>query len=162
MVGATNLYYGEQELQGLADFVKFRLFGTAVNATLEDSYDPMLANFIGKLTTLQFIPAAIDFWGDQLLQENTTGTNESVMYPDRRDGLLKIFDEIRAEVKETYPEMTGLYGFIVYGGGELIPSVSYGDMGRGVLLTKDPMKFPPADNWARRCRDLGLIWTEVQ
>ena len=158
MVDTPNAYYGITELQGVADYVKFRLFGSAaVPAASEAStYDPLLTDYLGKLTTLQFIPAAIDFWGDQLIQEQTTGTNESVTYPDRREGLWKVFERIRAEVKDDYNEMAETYGFKIYGAGGNIPRVSYGDNGRGVLLTPDPQEFDFCDYLFG---DSGLIWS---
>jgi len=143
MVGVTNSYYDQTDLQGLADYVKFRLFATVVEAIAEATvYDPLLLDFVGKLTTLQFIPAAVDYWGDQLLQETTTGTSEVISYPDRRDGLWKIFDELRAEVQQQEDSMSCTYGFQIYGSCVNIPDVSYGDGGRGVLRTADPMDYP--------------------
>lgn len=158
MVGVTNSYYGMTDLQKLADYVKFRLFGTTVSALAEATvYDPLLVNFIGKLTTLQFIPAAVDYWGDQLIQETTTGTNETVTYPDRRRELWTVFDRLRQEVHNEYSELAEVYGFRIYGAQGVIPRVSYGDNGRGVLLTHDPNDWPPMDAW-QVGNELGLVW----
>lgn len=158
MVGVTNSYYGMTELQRLADYVKFRLFGSSVSAIAEATvYDPLLVNFLGKLTTLQFIPAAVDYWGDQLIQETTTGTNESVVYPDRRRELWTVFDRIRAEVNSEYSEMAETYGFRIYGAQGVIPRVSYGDNGRGVLITHDPQDWPVMEA-GQMGTELGIVW----
>jgi len=155
-------YYDLTRLQGLADYVKFKLFGTSIAAVAEAStYDPLLINFIGKLTTLQFIPAAVDFWGDQTLQESLSGTNESTSYPDRRDGLWKIFDQLRAEVAAEYDELAPSYGFIFRGGASALPMVTYGDNGRGVLVTDDPQCFGKQYPHSERRSTLPaeLTWT---
>jgi hypothetical protein len=158
MVGVTNSYYGLTDLQNIADYVKFRLFGTIVaTGTEATAYDPLLVNFLGKLVTLQFIPAAVDYWGDQLVQESTSGTNESVTFPDRREGLWKVFDDIRSEVQGEYNQMAETYGFKIYGQLGVTPAVSYGDNGTGVLVTPDPNLF--AQGWEPPLPDLGLIWT---
>lgn len=157
MVSTPNQYFGITDLQGVADYVKFRLFGTAVAPAAEASlYDPLLVNFLGKLTTLQFIPAAVDYWGDQLISESTTGTSENVTYPDRREGLWKVFERLRAEVKEDYNAMAETYGFKIYGTGSSVPAVSYGDGGRGVLVTGDPQCFDFVDYVFG---DSGLVWS---
>lgn len=161
MVGISSSYYGATEIQGLADYVKYRLFATVVAASAEASvYDPLLLTFLGKLTTLQFIPAAVDYWGDQLLQESTTGTNETIMYPDRRQELWKLFDVLRAEVKEDYSEMSEIYGFRIYGTRGLLPQVTYGDNGRKILVTSDPQAFGGAYDPNVVLTDLGLVWTQ--
>ena len=146
LVGATNSYdYSITDLQALADFVKFKLFGTAVAAAAEATfYDPLLVNFVGKLTTLQFIPAAVDFWGRQISSQRTLEPEESVTYPDARTDLWKLFDKLAKEVGEDMVELGPKYGFKIYGASGLIPQVSYGDNGRGILVTSDPQEFGPA------------------
>lgn len=159
MVDVTNPYYGPDELQALADYVKLKLTGTIVNANAEASvYDKRLVMFFGKVTTLQFIPAAVDFWGDQLIGETATGTNESRTYPDRRDGLWKYFEKLRAEVVQEFDELAPIYGFIIYGSSGMVPKVTYGDNGRRILITPDPQEFEPPygeanSNWP------SPIWT---
>jgi hypothetical protein len=147
MIGPSEAtsYYSLTDLQALADVVKFRLFATVVAAAAESTlYDPLLVNFLGKVTTLQFIPAAVDYWGDQLISESTQGTAENVTYPDRRPELWNIFNRLWKEVQDDFDNLGPEYGFQIYGAGALVPKVSYGDNGRGVLLTPDPMCFPRA------------------
>ena len=151
MVSVSNTYFGSTDLQKMADYVKYRLFSTgAVIEASEAGYDPMLIEFMGKLTTLRFIPAAVDFWGDHLSQKTATGTNEVVSYPDRREGLYKIAEDLSKEVAAEFDELAPIYGFRIYGTRGLIPRVSYGDNGRGILITPDPQDFGApfsTDNW---------------
>jgi hypothetical protein len=144
MCVATNPYYSIADVQGLADYVQFRLFATVAGATNEATrYDLRLQEFIGKLTTLQFIPAAVEYWGDQLLSQSTTGTSEVVTYGDRRADLWKVFDRLQTQVQAEWNSMAGTYGFQVLASRKLVPKVSYYDNGRGVLKTVDPQCFPP-------------------
>lgn len=139
MIGVTNSYYTISDLQALADFVQFRTFSTVVGSTLEASlYDLEHQTLLGMLTTLQFIPAAVDFWSDQLQTESTTGTNEVISYFDRRGDLWKLFDRLKEDSTQLAIEL----GAPINVARGVIPRVSYGDGGRGILVTPDPEKFP--------------------
>lgn len=144
MVTVSNSYYSADDAQRIADYVQFRLFATVVGATEEASaYDLRLQDFLGKLATLQFIPAAVEYWGDQVLNETTTGTSETATYPDRRADLWKAFDRIQAEVQAEWNQMAATYGFIVLAAPKLTPKVSVYDNGRGIMKTMDPYLWPP-------------------
>lgn len=152
-------FYSQAQLQSLADYVQYRLIATVAGATLEaTTYDPLLLEFMGKVTTLRFIPAAIDYWGDQELQSTRTGVSETTNFPDRRTGLWKVFEELQKEVAREFNELAGTYGFIIRGTGGVVPQVSYGDNGRGVLLTPDPQDWEPQGRSGSSTRD-PMLWT---
>jgi hypothetical protein len=158
LVGATNSYYSSEDLQNLADFVKFRLYNTVV-AELSEAvvYNPKEQRLLGILTTLQFIPAAIDFWGDSLASTTTTGTHESDSFFDHRPDLWKIFDRLTVEAQALSEDV----GVNIYAARGVVPKVSYGDNGREILITSDPAEFPPAfDVPIDSSRDF-LIWDVV-
>lgn len=137
----TSRLFATTDLQALADYVKYRLFATVVTESDESIvFNPAQSQFLGKLTTLQFIPAAVDFWDSRLASLVSTGTNEEVQYRDHRDGLLKLWEILSKEVKQD----AQLFGYQLSRSG-LLPAVSYGDNGRGILITPDPMDFPPLD-----------------
>lgn len=159
LVGATNSYYSLEDLQGLADFTKFRLYNTVVAEASEAAfYNPKELRLLGVLTTLQFIPAAIDFWGDSLASTATTGTNENDSFFDHRPDLWKIFDRLTTEAQALGSDI----GVNIYAARGVVPKVSYGDNGRDILLTSDPQDFPPAwDNtWPQGNPDL-LVWDVI-
>ena len=158
LVGATNSYYSPEDLQSLADFVKFRLYNTVVSELSEAViYNQTEQRLLGVLTTLQFIPAAIDFWGDSLASTATTGTSESDSFFDHRPDLWRIFDRLTAEAQALGTEV----GINIYAARGVVPKVSYGDNGRDILVTPDPHEFPPAfDNSLSTDRDF-LIWDVV-
>lgn len=140
LVTATNNYYSQTDLQSAADYVQFRLYSTVVGATNEaTSYNVKEVELLGILTTLQFIPAAIDYWGDQYVQETATGTREIITYLDRREELWNVFKKLQEEAKQLANEMG-----LSFGVAAVFPKVSYGDNGREVLITTDPQEFPPA------------------
>jgi hypothetical protein len=147
----TGSLFATGDLQALADYVKFKLFATVVSEQDEALiYDPVLRQFIGKLTTIQFIPAAIDFWDSQLAQKNTTGTAEVITYRDHLAGLKHLFDELSQQVAEESLQL-GLAK------PRLTPSVSYGDGEQRVLVTPDPQTFGGAYSRTRQRSYLDLL-----
>ena len=151
MIGSTGTdYYTQPMLQETVNYVKYRLFSTSnptyaftTEAGEATVYDAVLRRYIGKLTTLQFIPAAIDFWGDQLVSESTQMPVEQVTY--QRADLWKMYEALLAEVQSEFDDLAPLYGFKIYNVQGMLPRVSYGDNGRGVLVTPDPNEFPAID-----------------
>ena len=99
LVGTSNIYFGGiTELQALADFVKFRLFSTSVSSSQESTvYNASQVQLLGILTTLQFIPPAVEYWGKQLSSESTVDPAENVTYRDPRPELWRIFDRLVTE-----------------------------------------------------------------
>lgn len=139
LASISNTYFGGvTELQALADYVKFRLFGTSVDSANESTvYNKSQVQLLGILTTLQFIPAAIEYWGAQLSSESTTDPNENVTYRDPRPELWKLFDKLVIEAGILGSEL----GVGVLGVKGVVPKISYGDNGREILQTPDPFDF---------------------
>jgi hypothetical protein len=157
LVGNTQYDFSLTDLQGIAERVQFRLYATIAGVTQESSvFTGNQLELLGVITSMQFIPAAIDYWGDQLASQNTSGTNEDVAYFDRRPDLWKVWEKLAARAAELADEeQINLIKLKA-----VLPRVSYGDNGRGILVTPDPELFPfPWDN--RRLSDL-IPWTEVQ
>ena len=158
LVGATNSYYSAEDLQGLADYVQFRLYNTVAGAASEASvYNVKEQRLLGVLTTLQFIPAAVEYWSNQLASTTTTGTNESDSFFDHRPDLWRIFDRLTAEAAALGTDL----GVNVYAARGVIPRVSYGDNGRGILITGDPSLFPSHDESNVRAIDTSINWGGV-
>lgn len=137
--------YTIEELQALADYVQFKFLATIAGSTSEAStYDPLILEWLGKVTTVKFLPAAIDYWMDQQEQIQTTGTNESESFAARLSHLRELYVELSRDVAEEYEDLIGLYPF--RGKRGHLPLVSYDDGGRGILRTPDPQCEPqPGD-----------------
>ena len=140
LASVSNAYFGGvTELQSLADFVKFRLFSTSVSASAESTvYDLQQIQLLGMLTTLQFIPPAVDYWSTQLASESLTDPAENRSYRDPRPELWNIFERVAAAANALGTDI----GISVNRAKGVIPKISYGDNGRGVLLTPDPTDWP--------------------
>ncbi len=139
LVGNTIYDYELADLQNIAEGTSFRLYATIAGVTQESSvFARNQIELLGVLTTMQFIPAAIDYWGDQLQSQNTAGTNEDVSYFDRRPDLWKVWERLAARAGElAEEEQVNLVRLKA-----VLPRVSYGDNGRGILVTPDPNLFP--------------------
>lgn len=139
LVSVTNNYYQPNDLQELSEVIQYRLFSTVVGATQEaSSYTRSELDLIGTLTTLQFIPAAVDYWGEHLASQSTSGTQENVSYFDHRPDLWKVYEILAAHAEELSEET----GVNIKKVKAILPRVSYGDNGRGILVTEDPERFP--------------------
>ena len=135
--------FSAADLQALADFVKIRILGSAGMVDEADeatTYSDILITFLSKVTTVQFIPAAIDYWDSRLASEVVPG--EVQQFRDHTAGLEALFKMLTDEIAEDWPIIAPGLG---YGKKAWIPKVSYGDGGRGILITPDPMDFPPLD-----------------
>lgn len=132
--GETD-YYSLDELNSLIDYVTFKLQATIIAATEQGTVlDPTMREFLGKVATLKFIPAAMDYWLDQYQQIMLQGTHETQSFPARLQHLREIYQTLAYDVEKEFETL--------FGGEMLMPQVSYGDNGRGVLLTPDPQIWP--------------------
>lgn len=158
IVGNTDYDFSINDLQSMADFIQFRTFATIVGATQEGVYGIEQKELLGLLTTLWFIPTAIEYWGDQLESESLTGTNEVISYYDRRDSLWKLFTALQNEATQLAIDI----GVNINPAKAYIPKVSYGDNGRHILRTPDPLLFPPqgagfnSNRWPFNFNDPGV------
>lgn len=158
MIGASNSYYQQSDLQALNEYVQTRVFSTvAIEASEAFVYSIKERQLLGYLTTLQFIPAAIDFWGDALTSESaqSASSTKSVGYFDHRSDLWKIFDRLTLEAQELATDL----GVNVNAARAFIPKVSYGDNGREILVTSNPQDFEPA--FDTKTSDSSILWGEV-
>lgn len=100
--------YGSSAIQRSADTLKYRLFGTVVNASLEaTTYNAFALDYVAKLTTIKVIPAGADYWSDQLTSETTP--QENINYPDRINSLWRIHQALLNEVKQDQAAFEKLY-----------------------------------------------------
>lgn len=96
----ANRNFGEPLIQQHVDTVKYLCFATVVDAALEATlYDHVLLDYVGKLATLQVIPAATDAWANTPTGQTTTGTSETVSFGDRVTNLWKLHERLLADVK---------------------------------------------------------------
>jgi hypothetical protein len=88
--------YGDESLQRTINVVKFRLTATALPAYLEaTTYTPPVIDYLAMWTALEVIPHAVDFYNDKSSTVTTTGTNESLTFPDRAKTLWDIYGRLK-------------------------------------------------------------------
>lgn len=155
MIGPSEYtsYYSLADLQTLVEYVELRLFATKADLTAEASvWSPLQIDFIGKVATVKFIPAAIDYWMDQQETVQTTGTNETESFAARlahlREVQRDLMEQIAADAPFVLPQTLN----------STEPGVSYYDEGRGVLDSPNPRLMPHQPGW--RCDVTGWWpWT---
>jgi hypothetical protein len=132
---ARASYFGQAGFERVAGTIKYRLFATTVMPDMEPTvYDTFSLDFAAKVATLRIIPAAADYWSDQLTGE--VAREETINYPDRISSLWRIHERLLVEIKQdqAYFEQihsTALRRAAVY------PRVNTID----ALLTPDPQEF---------------------
>lgn len=134
----SNMPYGPALLTGKTEFVKYKLFSTIVNATVEESvYNPIEIQYAAKQVALQVIPIAIDYYKSKKQSISTQGgSTESVTYPDRINALEKLYDLLTREVIDLASELPS--GSITKRKRKIIPA--YGT--ERDLVTQDPSEYP--------------------
>jgi len=134
----SDVNFGDIRLQQKIDLVKFKLFATNIAASLEEStYNPMIQEWIAKISAIKIIPSAIDYYKDQHQTVTTTGTSETASYPDRLKALWDLRDKLVFEVEEERPEIMAMVTITVRKKGTF-PKV---DTSADDLLTTDPKDF---------------------
>lgn len=152
---SDDVNFGDIRLQQSIDLVKYKLFATNVDPSIENTtYNPMIQDFIAKITTVKIIPSAVDYYKDQHQTYTTTGTNEVVSFPDRIRALWDLRDRLVAEIAEDKPDIEGMIDIVLRKKGG-IPKVDTVDE----LLTSNPQDFGRA--FRSLDSDWGTLpWTE--
>lgn len=130
---SSATYFGPVSIDRIVETTKFRLFGTAISATLEVStYNPFALDYAAKVATLRIIPPGADFWADQLQSETTN--EQTISYPDRINGLWKIHERLLLEVRMDESLFERLHPPTLRGSAKSLPKVST----EGEFMTPDP------------------------
>jgi hypothetical protein len=96
-------------LQKRIEVQKKRLFGsTVVLPEDEEDLDIRVQQFIAKLTVLNLMSTAMEYWMDRHEMVSATGTNETVSFPERIEHLKQIRDQLTREVVEERDEIEEL------------------------------------------------------
>lgn len=129
--------FGDEQIQRHIDVVKYRLFATACEPALEVTlYSPLVLDYTSKLAALRIIPAAIDYWNDQAVEEYVTGTHERRIFPERGRRLWEVHARLLREAKEDLPIVSGVIDIKAWADiSSLIPGIRGGHTS---WLTPDP------------------------
>lgn len=92
--------YGEVSVNQRLDFIKYSLFGTSVDQSIEgSSYNPVQLLLAGKMLAMEVIPAGADYWADQAIgySASARSSSENVSYPDRISSLWRVHARLLVE-----------------------------------------------------------------
>lgn len=157
---ANSTFYGEALLDSKQNYIKFTLFGTVVNPSLELSlYNPLVTEYAAKNLAISIIPAGADYYGGKMIAITSTGTNESKTYPDRIGMLWRTHARLLQEIQDMLPQVQQYIPDANLKRLSSVPSNS----GRGKqFLTTDPQLFYPSSRWAGATANHRghLPWTE--
>lgn len=129
---------GDDVIQREIEVVKKTVFGTDVTVAEESNYDIRIQAYIGKLSAIQIIPRAIEYWMNQHQSLSATGTNENVSFPDRVDALWKLYERLLREVARDKEEIEVVIGIPTLKPLTGVPGVSGGtDEGFTTPLAQD-------------------------
>jgi hypothetical protein len=134
--------YGDRLLQDTIEAVKKSLLVATVLPEDEKDLDIRVVRFLAKLSVLQVIPAGVDYWMNQHQSISTTGTQESVSYPNRIDALWKIHERLLIEVTNEQGEIEAILGTTT----NLVPRIGVPGVSPG---TQEGFKtpLPSGDNF---------------
>lgn len=129
--------FGEALLQGRVERAKYEVLGLAAPAeATENTLPENQIEHIAKRAAVKIIPAGIEFWANQPISKNTTGTSEVVSYESRIEYLKELFARLSQEIIAEEPTVTTILQTTG------IPGVSDGQS--DILVTANPHDFPPA------------------
>lgn len=129
--------YGTAMLQGRVNRAKYEVLGAAYPIeSAETTLPENEKEHIAKRAVVKVIPAGIEFWVDQPISKNTTGTSEAVSYESRVQALRTLFAQLTSEIAVEEPNVTTILQTLG------IPAVSDGQ--NDILITENPHTFPPA------------------
>jgi hypothetical protein len=130
--------FGPPTMKLAVDTVKYQLFGTIVEQSLEASaYDGIRLDFAGKIAAVKIIPAAADFWSDQYTNFTRHGVDETGTFPDRIAHLWRVHERLLREIEDDAVQFEDILDVKKYRKLRK-PIVST----TGDLITPDPNTFP--------------------
>jgi hypothetical protein len=92
----SSQQYGDEALQRTIEIVKFGLFATNVAPAAEATvYSQTVIDYVGLRAAIWSIPHAVDFYNDKSQTITTTGTNETLSFPDRAKALWEMYARLK-------------------------------------------------------------------
>lgn len=121
-------------------FAEVLFLGEEPDEAAQLAMNRLVVEFIAKVAAVDLIPAAIDYWLEQKTSITTSGTNETVTFPDRIRALEKLKESLLRDIAKLEPIVEPLIPVIQTRRGASAPLMStIGDE----LLTPNPQDFGP-------------------
>lgn len=132
--------FGDRFLQKHADYVKRVVMGVVVSADAEQSYDPLLVEYLSKRTAQRLIAPAKDYWARQHRTVQTQGPSEMASYPDMLKALDDLAYRLRCELVDDWRQLQFLVPGLPQLRVEPMPASSVGDGIDSGYRTPDPQR----------------------
>lgn len=130
--------YGEALLRTVIDSKKEEVFGEVVTPTNETQYPLLVIEYVAKLSALELLTPAIDFWRAEPVSVSATGTNENTTYSDPVVALQALRESLLAETRRLWPLVKGLISYTRVSTAPRAMSNTINDE----FLTPSPQEFP--------------------
>lgn len=119
-------HYGDKQLQMKVDIAKLSLLGTEISVEDEASLDIRVQSYIAKIAVINVIPAGKDYWAAMAVSKSTTGTDETVSYPDRIEMLEQLHDQLVQEIAADRDDISEIIDLPTIRRSNSVPAVSDG------------------------------------
>lgn len=136
---AADSRYGDAGLQRRVDFVKANLFGRPMETAEEETLDPTVIEYAGKLVAISVIPAGAEYWAAQKIQDNS-GERVSAQWTDRSEKLWKLHKQLISETRVMLPDVQAILGTNVRVT-RARPRIGVSDNTSDKFVTGDPFGF---------------------
>lgn len=139
----TDATYGASFVSRAIDIVKARVLKTPPTTADEGTLPALVLDYLGICAALELIPAARDYWGNQLLSL-TTGNDptEQSTYPNRLEMVKDIQADLLARLSQAQAAAIPLIDSPALLTNTQGPAIDEAD--NMVRVTDDPRDFPPA------------------
>ena len=119
-------HYGDKQLQMKVDIAKLSLLGTEISVEDEANLDIRVQSYIAKIAVINVIPAGKDYWAAMAVSKSTTGTDETVSYPDRIEMLEQLHDQLVQEIAADRDDISEIIDLPTIRRSNSVPAVSDG------------------------------------
>lgn len=104
--------YGDDQLQRSIELAKLRVLHVIITVGAEAMLDPRVVDYVAKRCLVDSVlPAAVDFWTDQLVTQTALGNSTSVRtYPDRIKAVQEQIKLFQAALADQLDEVIAIIG----------------------------------------------------
>jgi hypothetical protein len=132
--------FGDGLLADTIEVVIEEMLGSVVDETALELLPLRAIRYMGKKVALELIPAGIDFWMSEPVQESAEGPNETHTWIDRANRLMALGESLGWEIRRDEPLILALLGRKATP--KNLPRMGISTPADDVLLTPDPRGFP--------------------
>lgn len=127
-------------LQGAINLAQENTFGSSLTVAQEETYPYVAIDYAAKLAVMEICRTGIDYWMNQALSVDSTGTNEHLSYIDRAGQLEKLREDLISETRQLAVRVGKLLNIYI-DDGRAVPQLSSANI-NPFFNTPSPEEFP--------------------